>query len=106
MNLQKLRERLSKEFYIDNLYEMVRLCRSLALDTSYPAPFFVMEKIFLGVADHWDDRPLTVEEAQKVKSKMIRPLEELIRGIEYSAPSGEIFALLNGVVSAYLTCFE
>lgn len=105
-NLQELQERLRKGFYIDNLYDMVRLCRSLALDTINPAPFFVMEKVFFGVADYWDDRPLTVEEAQEVQSKMMRPLQELIRGIEDNAPSGEMFALLNGVVSAYLTCFE
>lgn len=82
---------------------MVRLCGNLALDASSPAPFFVMEKVFLGIARDWEDRPLTVEEAKEVESKIIRPIEELIHGIEEDAPSGEILALLNGFVSAYLT---
>ena len=103
VNLQELRERLGKGFYLDNLYVMARLCKSLALDTASPAPFFVMEKVFLSVADHWEDRPLRVEEAKEVESKMIGSLEELIRGIESNASSQETFGLLNGVVSAYLT---
>ena len=102
MNLQELRERLAKGFYVDNLYMMARLCKSLALDTSSPAPFFVMEKVFLDVAHHWEDRPLAVEEAKDVESKMIRPLEELIHGIEENASSGEILGLLNGFVAAHL----
>ena len=103
MNLQKLREKLDKGFYLNNLYDMARLCKSKALDTSSPTPFFVVERVFLGIASHWENRPLTVEEAKEVESKLVRPLEELIRGIEENASSGEILALLNGFVSAYMT---
>ncbi len=105
MNLQQLRERLSQGFYLNNLYEMAHLCKSLALDTISPAPFFFMEHIFLDIARHWEEKPLLVEEAKLVESKLIKPLEELIEGIETSASSEEVFNLLNRVVSAYLISF-
>jgi len=101
VRLQILREKLKKEFYVDNLYEIAYLCRSLALDTGSPAPFFLLEHIFEDMARRWEDVPLTVEEAQSAKSKMIEPLEDLIERIDANASSEEIFNLLNQVVSAY-----
>lgn len=105
MSLQQLRENLEKGFYLDNLYEMARLCKSLALDTTSPAPFFFMAHIFLDIARQWEDKPLVVEEAKVVESKITKPLEELIEGIATNASSEEIFTLLNRVVSAYLVSF-
>ena len=103
--LQQLREKLKKGFYLNNLNEMARLCKSLALDTTSPAPFFIMERIFSDVARHWEDKPLSVEEAKLVESKLITPLAELIEGITANASTEEIFSLLNRVVSAYLLSF-
>lgn len=101
MSLQQLRENLKKGFYVDNLYEMSHLCRNLALDTASPTPFFVMQYIFSNIARNWEDRPVTVEEAKLVESKMTEPLENLIEGIIADASSAEMFDLLNNVVSAY-----
>jgi len=100
-NLQQLRENLEKGFYLDNLYEMARLCRNLALDTASPAPFFFMETVFLNIARLWEDIPVPVEKAKQVELKLIKPLEELIEGIEKSASSKEAFNLLNRAVAAY-----
>lgn len=105
MNLQQLREKLEKGFYLDNLYEMARLCKSLALDTASPASFFVMEQVFLGIARDWEDRPLPVEEAKQVEEKVIQTLKDLVDGIGANASSEEVFNLLNMVVSAYLISF-
>ncbi len=57
---------------------MASLCKSLALDTASPAPFFIMEHIFLDVARHWEDKPLPVEEAKLVESFLLQPLEDLV----------------------------
>ncbi len=102
MSLQQLREKLEKGFYLDNLYEMARLCENLELDTVSPVPFFVMEQVFLDIARHWEDKPLPVEEAKLVEAKFTKPLEELIEGIRVNASSEEILDLLNRVVSAHL----
>lgn len=104
-SLQELRERLEKGFYIHNLYDMVRLCRSLALDTDSPAPFFVMQHIFFNIARYWEDKPLPVEEAKLVQSEMVKPIEDLISGIEANASSEQTLTLLNKVVLAYLFLF-
>ena len=104
-NLPQLREKLEKGFYLDNLYEMARLCKNLALDTIYLVPFFIMERVFLDIARHWEERALPVEEAKQVEWKMTEPLGDLIEGIERNASSEEVLDLLNTVVSSYLVCF-
>ena len=105
MNLQQLRERLAKGFYVDNLYEMARLCRDLALDTSRPTPFFVMQHIFSDIAKYWEERPLSVEEAKLVEVEMTKPIKDLIGGIKANASSEQIVHLLNKVVSSYMFLF-
>lgn len=105
MNLQQLREKLERGFYLDNLYEMASLCKSLALGANSPAPFFFIEHILLDIARHWEDKPLPVEEAKLVESFLLQPLEDLVEGIEANASSEEVLNLLNRVVSAYLIPF-
>ena len=105
MNLQQLREKLEQGFYVNNLYEMARLCKSLALDADNPTPFFVMEQIFLDVARYWEDKPLIVEEAKLVEAEMIKTLRDLIDGIEANASSEQMFHLLNKIISSYKFLF-
>ena len=105
-NLQQLRETLEKGFYLDNLYEMAHLCKTLASDTTYPAAFFVMKDIFLDIARHWEERALPVDEAKRVEREMAKPLRDLIRGIDTDVSAEVVLDLLNEVVSAYLVCFE
>jgi len=100
-NLRQLQERLEKGFYLDNLYEMAHLCKTLASDTVYLAVFFVMGDIFLDIARRWEERALPVEEAKRVEWEMTKPLRNLIEGIERNASSEEIMDLLNTLVSAY-----
>ena len=105
MNLRLLQEKLEKGFYVDNLYEMARLCKNLALETVNPAPFFVMRHIFLGIAKYWEDRPVIVEEAKLVETEMIKPLKDVIGGIETNASSEQMFHFLNKAVSSYMFFF-
>jgi len=84
---------------------MARLCKSLALDTDNPTPFFVMEQIFLGVARYWEDKPIIVEEAKLVEAEMIKTLRDLIDGIEANASSEQMFHLLNKIISSYKFLF-
>ena len=102
MNLQQLREKLKRGFYVDNLYEMASLCKSLALGTNNPVPFFVMERIFLDIAGRWEEIPLTVEKARMVELNMTEPLEDIVEGIEEFASSEEILNLLNRLIFTYL----
>lgn len=105
-NLQQLQETLEKGFYLDNLYEMARLCKTLASHTIYLVAFFVMRDIFLDIARRWEERALTVEEAKRVEWEMTKPLGDLIQGIETKVSAEVELDLLNKVVSAYLLSFE
>lgn len=85
---------------------MARLCKSLALDTSNPAPFFVMWHVFSEVARYWEDKPVIVEEAKLVEADMIEPLKNLIDGIEANVSGEQMNHLLNKAVSSYLFLFR
>ncbi len=103
--LQKLRERLDKGFYVDNLYEMARICKSLALETSSPTPFFVMRQIFLNIANYWEDRPVIEEEAKLVEVEIIKPIRELVAAIEAKGSNDQIYNILNRTIASYMFLF-
>ena len=106
MSLQQLREKLNRGFYLDNLYEMARICRSMALESENPAPFFIMQKVFSGIADYWDDGPVDVEEAKLVEIELKESLGKLIEMLESKAKNGEITEMANKVVSSYLFLYN
>ena len=85
---------------------MARLCKDLALDTDNPAPFFVMQHVFSDISKYWEDKPLVVEEPKLVEVEMVKPLKDLIGGIEANVSSEQIAHLLNKVVSSYMFLFR
>jgi hypothetical protein len=100
---QQLQDKLSEDFYVDNLYVMSGLCKALALNSEYPVPFFVLRQVFLGIAKDWEDRPLTVEEAKSTEHKIRASITHLIKAIKLDASSETIYNILNDIVSVYLT---
>lgn len=99
---QQLQDRLENGFYVDNLYVMSALCKTLALDSEHPVPFFVLRQVFLGIAKDWEDRPLTVEEAKLTEHKIRDSITHLIQSIKLDASSETIYNILNDIVSIYL----
>ena len=104
--IQQLKEKLEQGFFVDNLYEMSRLCKVMALESSNPTPFFVMQKIFSGVADYWDEKPVIVEEAKLVQDELAKHFINLIDALESRASAEEVMALTNKIVSSYLFLFR
>lgn len=100
---QQLQDSLEKGFYVDNLYVMAGLCKTLALNSEYPVPFFVLRQVFLGIAKDWEDRPLTVEEGKSTEHKIRDSITHLIQAIKLDASSETIYNILNDIVSVYLT---
>jgi len=76
------------------------------MDDPHPLPFFVMRQVFLEIARNWDERPLPAEEANLVRSRITKPLEDLIDAIEAGVSKEELFDLLNEFVSASLVAFS
>ena len=85
---------------------MAGLCKSLAMDTTNPLPFFIMWHVFLDIAGAWEERPLPVEEAKLAESKLAKPIEDLIEAIVAGASSKEMLNPLNKIISAYLVSFK
>jgi len=85
---------------------MASLCKGLALDSINPTPFFVMQRIFSDIANYWDEKPIIVEEVKLVEAEMVKPLKDLIDGLEANASNDHILQLLNKVISSYLFIFR
>lgn len=85
---------------------MARLCKDLALDTTNPAPFFVMWHVFSEIARYWEDKPLIVEEAKFVEAEITKTLRDIIEAIEENASEEQMNHLLNKVISSYLFLFR
>jgi hypothetical protein len=100
--IQVLKEKLEQGFYVDNLYDMARLCKDMAMESKNPAPFFIMQKIFSGIADYWDNNPIIVEEAKIVEGGVLQGIKELIEGIENNMSGDQMQNIMNKVVSSYL----
>ena len=90
---------------MDNLSEMSVLCRTLALDGKSPTAFFVLEKVLSRIADDWEDRPLTVEEAQYVESQLRPQVERVMDAITFGKPAQAQLDALDTLVSAYIILF-
>ncbi len=106
MNCQLLKKKLELGFYVNNLYEMARLCHDKALENKYSASFFIMQKIFGGIADYWEKGPVIVEEAKLVQKELSEPIVELINAIEVESHNDKIMTLTNKLVSSYLFLFR
>jgi len=76
------------------------------MDTPHPLPFFVIRQVLLEIARNWEERPLPVDEANFVRSKITEPLEDVIDAIEAGVSKEELFDLLNKFVSAYLVALR
>jgi len=106
VSLQQLREKLEQGFYADNLYEMARLCKDMALESKNPVPFSIMQKMFSYIADYWHDRPVIVEEARLVEAELKEPLRHLIDALEKKAANEKINELVDKAVSSYMFLFD
>jgi len=100
--LQLLKEKLGKGFYVENLYEMASLCKRLAKDSAYALAFHVLWSIFIDIARDWDGRPLPVDEATKVQQKLEAPIREVIQRLEAFRNKQELFDSLTKLVAAHM----
>jgi len=73
------------------------------LDSATPAVYFVLGSILREIANDWADRPVQVEEAQKLQTQMIEPLVDLITALDVGESDTELFLLTNAVVVAYIS---
>jgi hypothetical protein len=85
---------------------MARLCYDIALENNNPAPFFIMQKVFSGIADYWEKGPVEVEQAQLVQAELDKPIRNLIYAIENETSAEIIIASMNAIVSSYNFLFS
>ena len=95
-----LKDNLNKGFFVDNLYEMSRLCDRLAKDSPDAPVFYVLRSVFLDFAEDWDDRPLLEDKATQVQQIVETPIRNVIEGLDKKKSKEVLFDLLTKLVDA------
>lgn len=98
--LQLLEEKLDKGFFVQNLYDMARICENLMEDTFGGPAFYILRRIFLDIARDWNDRAVSVDEAAEVENKLEAPIRQLIAVLETRRSKEALFESLAKLVVA------
>lgn len=98
--LQLLREKLSKGFYEDNLYEMASICKRLTEDHVHAPAFYILRSLFLDIALDWHGRAIPVEEAIRVQQTLEMPLKEVLEALQGACSKESLFDSLAKLVAA------
>lgn len=96
-----LEKMLKKGLYVNNLYDMARLCGT-AKRKSNTLVFDVLEGIFYNLAHNWDERPLPESEVKFVESKLLNPLLQLLDKAKAGSSEKELFQLLTNIILNYI----
>jgi hypothetical protein len=106
VNLQPIREKLSLGFYVNNLYDISRLCSELASGNKNPTPFFVIQQICSRIAYYWDSGPIVVEDAKLVENELVNRMNRLLDTLESRMSDKEVLDCMNELVSTYMFLFK
>lgn len=98
--LQLLKEKLDKGFFVQNFYDMAQTCESLVEDKFGGPAFYILRSIFLDIARDWNGRPISVDEATEVKNKLDAPIRELVEVLETRRSKEALFESLAKLVGA------
>lgn len=100
-NVMSLMSALDKGLFLNNLYEMIRICNQL--DKNAPLPFYVLESILSDIARSWDGQAVSVEEVKLAETKLIKPMKHVLDLIKEKASDKDLYRALEQVVSGYLS---
>ena len=98
---RQISQDLKKNFCADVIYDAAHRCRTLALDSLKPAPYFILETILVRIAESWD-RPLDVDEANETRDRLLEPMATLLDALATDSPDPYVLYLCNTLVSTYL----
>lgn len=100
-NVMSLMSNLDKGLFLNNLYEMIRMCDQL--NKTIPLPFYVLESIFSNIARSWDEQAVPVEEVKLAETKLVEPIKHVLDLIKEKASDKDLYRALNQVVLGYLS---
>ncbi|MBL7119121.1 MAG: hypothetical protein ISS53_00380 [Dehalococcoidia bacterium] len=72
------------------------------MDATDPLPFFVIQHILSDIATDWEGRPLPVDEAESLESRLRGLINEVIEARQAGASPEEMYNHLNALVIAFL----
>ncbi|MCK4826557.1 hypothetical protein KA005_63025 [bacterium] len=98
--LELLKAKLDKGFFVQNLYEMVQICENLDQDEFGGVVFYVLRNVFLDIIRAWSECAVSVEESIKVQTKLEEPVRTVIEGLETYCNRESLFDSLGKLVVA------
>jgi len=104
-DLTLLENMLKEGLYVNNLYDMARLCGK-AKRKSSTVVFDVLEGIFYDLAHTWDERPLPKSEVEFVESKLLNSLLQVVERVNTGSTEKETLQLLTDIILRYVHVYD
>lgn len=102
MSLHKaLRDKIDKGLYIQNLDEMISICRNALEQVENPLPYFVIGKVLATIREEWEGEPVTVEEVHRIEMAVIDPILRILDWVEHEESKGDLIQALNNLINAF-----
>jgi len=80
--LPQLNGLVSEGLNVDNLCKIESLCRGVLVLGEYPVVFYVLENVCRELRMEWDDRALTVDEYNAVRTRLTGPIQSLLESVQ------------------------
>jgi hypothetical protein len=80
--LPQLKSLVAEGIYADNLEKIMHLCQELLVTGEYPTVFYVLQSVCSGLWRSWDDRAVTVDEYNDVRTRLTEPIWSLLDTIQ------------------------
>ena len=98
-NYDTLLSVLNKGLYIDNFYEITKICKDLSTqNTQYAWVFFIFNKLFYDLAYDWEDRPVKVSEGDYLEKNISPSIKEIIKNLKEEKSISQIVNNVNILV--------
>ncbi len=97
--VQKLHQGLS----VDNLRELVHLCRPLIKQGNHRVALYILQSLFFDLLRDWDERALSPQEVQKAEEAIVKPSLGLLECLQGKRPLEAEMKILDELVSNFVS---
>jgi len=101
-NYDTLLSALNKGYYLDNFYEISKICKDLSTQNTQDAwIFFIFDKLFCDLAYDWEDRLVKASEAENLEKSISPPIKEIIINLKERKSISKTVNNVNILVLAF-----
>ena len=102
----KIKELLEDGLFVNNLRKIEEVAWEAVKHGQSKFPSYIVYKISGGLANYWDDIPLSVDEFKRVDDALRPPMRVLIDAVLSNASQAEIVASVEALIKMHVDTFR